>query len=51
MEKVCGHLRALDIQPYVVKWVKLQTRVTAFDYVQQGGNVQTFWTSAVVGNQ
>jgi hypothetical protein len=47
MDKVCGHLKALDIQPYVVNWVEAPDKGDAFDYIQQGGNVQTLLDTAV----
>jgi DNA primase len=47
MDKVCGHLKALDIQPYVVNWVEAPDKGDAFDYIQQGGNVQALLDTAV----
>jgi hypothetical protein len=47
MDKVCGHLKALDIQPYVVNWVEAPDKGDAFDYIEQGGNVQTLLDTAV----
>jgi len=47
MDKVCGHLKALDIQPHVVNWAEAPDKGDAFDYIQQGGNVQTLLETAV----
>jgi len=47
MDKVAGHLKALDIQPYVVNWAEAPAHGDAHDFVQIGGDVQALMDAAV----
>jgi hypothetical protein len=47
MDKVAHHLKAMDIQPYLIQWPDAPPKGDAFDYIQQGGNVQTLLDTAV----
>ena len=47
MDEIGGHLKALDLQPYLITWPDAPPKGDAFDYVQQGGDVQALLDTAV----